>query len=269
MNTAFDDTAHQYDHEFSWSPIGLIQRKMVWNFLEKELRTELSASILELNCGTGEDAVWLALNHQQILATDISGEMIKIAQQKACLQKVNNQIRFKVMDIQDAKVHLAGEKFDLVFSNFGGFNCLSDDQFSHWLNGQLPDLLNPGGRFVAVLMSKFCVWESLYFLSKFQFRKAFRRLSKGPVEGKLSAVSSINTWYYAPQWIKTHLPETLTVSDVKAIGLFIPPSYLNHFFATHIKLFSTLQKLENSIKEVKAAALFSDHYLIEIQLKPL
>ena len=173
------------------------------------------------------------------------------------------------MDIQDAKVHLAGEKFDLVFSNFGGFNCLSDDQFSHWLNGQLPDLLNPGGRFVAVLMSKFCVWESLYFLSKFQFRKAFRRLSKGPVEGKLSAVSSINTWYYAPQWIKTHLPETLTVSDVKAIGLFIPPSYLNHFFATHIKLLSTLQKLENSIKEVKAAALFSDHYLIEIQLKPL
>ena len=91
MNTAFDDTAHQYDHEFSWSPIGLIQRRMVWNFLEKELRTELSASILELNCGTGEDAVWLALNHQQILATDISGEMIKIAQQKACLQKVNNQ----------------------------------------------------------------------------------------------------------------------------------------------------------------------------------
>lgn len=269
MNTAFDDTAHQYDHEFSWSPIGLIQRKMVWNFLEKKLRTELSASILELNCGTGEDAVWLAMKNQRILATDISEEMIKIAQQKALEQKVTGQIRFKVMDIQDARIHLAGEKFDLIFSNFGGFNCLDEDQFSHWLNGQLPDLLNPGGRFVAVLMSKFCAWESLYFLSKFQFRKAFRRLSKGPVEGKLSAVSSINTWYYAPQWIKTHLPETLTVSDVKAIGLFIPPSYLNHFFATHIKLLSTLQKLENSIKEVKAAALFSDHYLIEIQLKPL
>lgn len=269
MNTAFDDTAHQYDHEFSWSPIGLIQRRMVWHFLEKTLESDLSANILELNCGTGEDAVWLALNHQRILATDISGEMIKIAQQKACLQKVNNQIRFKVMDIQDARSNLDGEKFDLIFSNFGGFNCLNNNQFSNWLKEQLPDLLNPGGRFVAVLMSKFCAWESLYFLSKFHFRKAFRRLSKGPVEGKLSAESSINTWYYAPQWIKNHLPETLTVTAVKAIGLFIPPSYLNHFFATHIKLLSALQKLENSIKEVKAAAFFSDHFLIEIQLKPL
>ena len=146
---------------------------------------------------------------------------------------------------------------------------MNNNQFSNWLKEQLPDLLNPGGRFVAVLMSKFCAWESLYFLSKFQFRKAFRRLSKGPVEGKLSAESSINTWYYAPQWIKNHLPETLTVTAVKAIGLFIPPSYLNHFFATHIKLLSALQKLENSIKEVKAAAFFSDHFLIEIQLKPL
>lgn len=269
MNTAFDYTAHQYDHEFSWSPIGLMQRKIVWGFLKKKLRSDFSANILELNCGTGEDAAWLALNKQRILATDISGEMIKIAQQKAIGQKISSQILFKVMDIRDARESLNGEKFDLVFSNFGGFNCLNHDQFSNWLNEQLPGLLNPGGRFVAVLMSKFCAWESLYFLSKFQFRKAFRRLSKGPVVGKLSAASGVNTWYYAPQWIKDHLPESLSVSTVKAVGVFIPPSYLNHFFATRMKLLSKLQKLENNIKEGKAAAFFSDHYLIEIQLKPL
>lgn len=267
MTSAFDHIAHHYDHEFSWSQIGMLQRKIVWRFLEEKISVDYTMNVLELNCGTGEDAVWLASQNQKILATDLSKEMIKIARQKALMQKLENRIRFKVMTIQDIGRNLDDEKFDLVFSNFGGFNCLDNQQFAIWLKEELPRLLKPGGRFVTVLMSKFCAWEMLYFICRFQFRKAFRRLSNGPVEGKLSPDASINTWYHSPLWIKKNLPASFFISAVRPVGFFIPPSYLNRFFYTRKNVLAKLQKLENRIGKYGIAAFFSDHYLIEIQKK--
>jgi len=266
---AFDHTARIYDQEFTRSPIGVMQRKRVRRFLENNLSDDHPADILELNCGTGEDAVWLAANNHSILATDISAEMVDIARQKAALQQAGNNIRFKVMDILASQKSLGGEKYDLVFSNFGGFNCLDEQQFAGWLKEQLPELLKPGGKLVVVLMSVFCAWESLYFLSKGQFGKAFRRLSKGPAEGRLSASSVVNTWYYSPAWIRRQLPENLTLTAVKPIGLFIPPSCLNSFFSTRKTLLAKLEQMENGIGQAGAAAFLSDHYLAEIEWKPL
>jgi ubiquinone/menaquinone biosynthesis C-methylase UbiE len=265
---AFDHIAAGYDQEFSWSPIGLLQRKMVWDFLEKIVEKNHSLTILELNCGTGEDALWLLKNQHKVLATDISPEMIKVAKNKAIAKGAGENIGFGVMDIMDAAKSLKGKKFDLVFSNFGGLNCLGEPEFAEWLFGQLPALLNPGGRFVAVLLSKFCAWESFYFLSKFQFSKAFRRFSRGPVEGKLSNESSVNTWYYSPRWIRNHLPDKLMVTAVKPIGVFIPPSGLNGYFSTREKMLLKLADWDERLAHLGAAALVSDHYLIEIKPKP-
>jgi len=269
MTVAFDHIAHNYDREFSWSPIGVIQRKMVWRFLGETLDGSHAAEILELNCGTGEDALWFANHHHRVLATDLSFEMIRVARNKAIENQMGEKITFGVMDLLKASEQVARKRYDLVFSNFGGFNCLDEFQFEGWLKEQLPALLKPGGKFVAVLMSKFCAWETLYFLLKFKSGKAFRRLSNGPVEGKLHPESSVLTWYYSPKWIKSHLPEVFTVTAVKPIGLFIPPSYLNRFFSRNMKCLPVLEKLEKVTRNISAAAFVSDHYLIEIQLNPL
>ena len=268
MTTAFDHIAHQYDDAFTWSPIGLMQRKLVWNFLEKSLTPEKSLKILELNCGTGEDAVWLAQHNHQVWATDISEEMVKVAQHKAQLNNVRDLVQPSAMDILESVKKMEGKKFDLVFSNFGGINCLAPHELALWMQEQLPVLLNTGGKLIAVIMPRFCAWESLYFLSRFRFRKAFRRLSKRPVVGKLSEDASVNTWYYSPKWIQKNLPEGLAVTAVKPIGVFIPPSYLNGFFNRRKKFLQLLEKWENKAGHKKAAAAFSDHYLIEIQLMP-
>ncbi len=268
MTTAFDHIAHQYDDAFTWSPIGMLQRKLVWNFLQSSLVDNKPLQILELNCGTGEDAVWLATHGHKVWATDISEEMIKVAQHKARLNNVEELINTSAMNIMESVKKMDGKKFDLLFSNFGGINCLAPNELAVWMQEQLPALLNPGGKMIAVIMPRFCIWESLYFLSKFRFRKAFRRLSKRPVVGKLSTDSSVNTWYFSPKWIKKHLPEVMVITAIKPIGFFIPPSYLNNFFYRRKKFLQLLEKWENSIGYKKVAAGFSDHYLIEIQLMP-
>ncbi|HMC96456.1 MAG TPA: class I SAM-dependent methyltransferase, partial [Flavobacteriales bacterium] len=71
-----------YDQEFTFSRIGTAQRRVVWEYLEGLLSTP-DMDVLELNCGTGTDAVHLATKGHRVVATDISVEMLKAAHEKA------------------------------------------------------------------------------------------------------------------------------------------------------------------------------------------
>ncbi|MEM7344793.1 MAG: hypothetical protein AAF485_11165, partial [Chloroflexota bacterium] len=55
---AFDAFASDYDDDFTHSPLGQLLRPRVWHLLGKAFSSGQHA--LELTCGTGEDAVWLA-----------------------------------------------------------------------------------------------------------------------------------------------------------------------------------------------------------------
>src|SRR5688572_4981004 len=173
MGVPFDHIASSYDSSFTQTPIGQLQRRQVWNHLEK-IMTELSGlDILELNCGTGEDAVLFSEKGFNIVATDVSEEMLKVTQEKVQQYSMQHRISSQYLDLDSFDDSLFEKKFDLVFSNFGGLNCITPESFQKLLN-KLPGILTPQGRFVAVIMPKFCLWESIYFLLKFQFKNAFR-----------------------------------------------------------------------------------------------
>jgi hypothetical protein len=56
--TAFDEYAVAYDGAFTFSSIGKLQRARVWKFLSQHCSPAIHPQVLELNCGTGEDAAW-------------------------------------------------------------------------------------------------------------------------------------------------------------------------------------------------------------------
>ncbi|NNJ54292.1 MAG: class I SAM-dependent methyltransferase, partial [Ignavibacteriaceae bacterium] len=72
MNSAFDSVAENYDATFTQTKIGKAQREIVWGYLESVLIDKDNLKILELNCGTGEDAVWFSKKGHTVLATDVS-----------------------------------------------------------------------------------------------------------------------------------------------------------------------------------------------------
>jgi len=82
MKVAFDDLAKDYDVGFTESAIGKMQRNRVWHFLGHRILSSEKSKILEVNCGTGVDAIWLADKGHEVLATDISPEMIERASSK-------------------------------------------------------------------------------------------------------------------------------------------------------------------------------------------
>ena len=86
---AFDSIAARYDEVFTRTLIGRAQRDAVWQVLIDTF--EAGSYILEPNCGTGEDALFLDQHDISVLARDASPEMIRTARHRL-LQKLRRPI---------------------------------------------------------------------------------------------------------------------------------------------------------------------------------
>ena len=265
MTAAFDHIAKEYDQTFTHSGTGFLQRNLVWDYIKAAFPKDKKLRILELNCGTGEDAVFLGQQGHDVLATDQSGEMVTVAQAKIVAGNLQDRVKTQALDINEiAKQEFEGT-FDLVFSNFGGLNCLSPEQLQQ-LSLHLPRLLRPNGRAILVIMSSFCLWESIYFTSRFKFGQTGRRWSNKPVEVVIEDVS-IPTWYYSPKRVRKYFGRGFDLKNTLPVGFFLPPSYLEPFFSKRKKWLSLLNRWEKKATQRVWLAGLSDHYLIDLQLK--
>ncbi len=220
--------------------------------------------ILELNCGTGEDAVLFGEKGFNIVATDISMEMLKVAEKKVAQASMKHKVHVRYFDIDDFDETLFDKKFDLIFSNFGGLNCISPNSFKSLLE-KLPAMLNPGGRLIAVIMPKHCLWESFYFLLKFQFTNAFRRWTSHEVRANIDGVE-VDTWYYNPSMIKQWKGDAFQKIVCRPVGLVLPPSYLENFFVSRNSMLMRLNSLEKKLQGFAFLSKFADHFIIDMKL---
>lgn len=264
LNAAFDHIAHNYDNAFTHTPVGKAQRSLVWKYFEKIQASKSKLKILELNCGTGEDAIWLAKKGHQVWATDMSEMMVNLTKDKVVQSNFREEVVVQMADIKKINEVFQNAEFDLVFSNFGGFNCLSPQEMIFFFESQLPQLLHVNGKFIGVIMTRFSLFESAYFLIKLRLKDVFRRLPKKGIEAKLNSNIGVKTWYYLPSDIQKILPKNLKITHQQAIGFFLPPSYLNSFFVNRPMLLKYLEKLEQRAIKIPFFANMSDHFLIEI-----
>ena len=257
MFSDFDIASQDYDRVFTNSNIGKAQRNKVYTFLNPILKQEMQLSILELNCGTGEDAIYFSNFGHQVIATDVSQGMITVAKSK----KKSNNVVFKVQDIKTISKQSFATQFDLVFSNFGGLNCLSSQQLELFFK-TVSSLLLPGGKLIVVIMPKQCLWEQFYFSLKGDFKKAKRRKTNQSIPVNVNGVA-VDTWYYNPEDIVSLCNKYFTLTDVKPIGLTIPPSYLENSILAK-QPFLPIFKAMDRFLTGRFWAKYADHILLEL-----
>ncbi len=264
MPNDFDESANNYDEVFTYSEIGKAQRNRVYHYLNTGIldpyHKKSHLNVLEINCGTGEDAHFFWEKGHKVLATDISEKMID----KAISKYPNTSIEFKKQDIRSMDHGVFNQKFDLIFSNFGGLNCLDRHEVKEFIL-KSSELLNPFGKMVLVVMPKKCLWERGYFMLKGQFRKAFRRNTNDKVLSDVNGVK-VPTWYYQPKEMASFASMDYHTALVKPIGISIPPSYLEPFFKNKKILLKTLVRIEKLLVH-KFFAGYADHYIISFQKK--
>ena len=256
---AFSRQAPLFDELYGANPIIAYKRARVRAQVERHLRP--SSRILELNCGTGEDALYFASQGHSVLATDVSEAMIAQLRQKTGVQQIGGAVRSMVCSYHDLGSLQQEAPFDLVFSNFGGLNCT--DRVAGVLQSAAR-LLRPGGLLTVVLIPPFCLWESL-FLLKGEWRTATRRwLHRGSAAAQVEG-QSFRCWYYRPVFIRKALRAQFDVLELEGLCTLVPPSYRENFPARFPRLLRLLQRWEDRWARRRPWRSIGDYYIMTLQ----
>lgn len=246
---AFDGVAASYDADFSHRPAGRLLREAVWRHLTPFVRR--GANVLDLGCGTGEDALWLARMGCSVVAVDGSPAMLALVRRKAALNGLESWIetaRFDVDQLPDL-----GMPFDLVLSNFGALNCATD------LSRLRRIAVRPGGVVALTVMGRFCAWETLWH--GLHLRRAAVRRWRGHttavIDGKTIAVR-----YWTVRQIVEALGPGFRKLAVHGIGTAIPPSEVFDFIERRPGLLGHLSRWETRLASQPAFASLADHRLV-------
>ena len=215
------------------------------------------SNILELNCGTGVDAVFLAQNGMNITATDISPNMVKITQNSAISAGLEDKIDVHSLSFSEISV-INKTGFDGVISNFGGLNCINDFEK---LSYDLSSKLKPCGKFIAVVMNKFCPWEIFYYTVKLDFKNAFRRFNKNGTEAELNG-SKVKTFYFFPKEFGNKFSKYFTIEKIYALAYYTPPPYLIGIYNKFKPLVKLFMKLDELVKGIYPLNRMGDHFII-------
>ncbi len=251
--TGFDDLAARYDTEFTRSAVGMTLRRRVWGRLETLFQP--SQRVLELGCGTGEDAVRLASAGIDVVATDASPAMLAVAREKARRARCLARIDFKCIPMESVGRALHGERYDGVFSNFGALNCVRDLAA---LSGDIGPLIRADGALVWVIMGRRVPWEWFWYLLRADPRRAFRRYRPGGVEWR-----GLTIHYPTPAQVTALLAPRFAVTRVSPLGIALPPSYAAEWCNRSPRALAALTRFEELAQRSTALASWSDHYVLE------
>jgi len=256
---AFNKQAALFDDLYSGDTIIQYKRRRVREHILKFLQPH--SRILELNSGTGDDAIFLAKRGHKIHATDISALMQNLLAEKAKLYNVQKSISCELRSFTDLENLSDKGPYDMIFSNFAGLNCTNElDKVLLSLNS----LLKPGGIVTMVILPKFSLWEFL-LLFKGKFKTAFRRFSgekgsKAHIEGEY-----FRCWYYNPSFIKKHLRNSFTMIGIEGLCSIVPPSYLHGFAEKYPSFFRSLVEHEEKLKTRWPWKVIGDYYIISFR----
>jgi SAM-dependent methyltransferase len=255
---AFDSFAADYDRSFTTSAIGQRLRAAVWRRLDAAFRP--GDRVLELNCGTGEDAVYLGRRGVHVLATDISTEMLTVTRAKVARAGVAGLVDVAQMPIEDLTQHPRPGGFDGALSNFGGLNCVAD--LAGAARG-LAAVLRPGARVLLCVMGPAVPWEWGWYLAHAQPRKALRRLQRGG-----TSWHGLSIRYPTIGAVRSAFASHFAQRRVAALGALVPPSYAQAWAARHPRLLAALDRWERRAETLPPLPWLADHYLIELERVP-
>src|SRR5919109_1901864 len=120
---AFSRTAEKYDSFAMDHPHLTRMRNRVYSHVARNVPPD--ARILELNAGTGTDAVQLAQRGYFVHATDIAPGMLNRLPDKVNQLGLQDRITVEIRSFLSLE-NVQGAPFDAVFSDLGGLNCILD-----------------------------------------------------------------------------------------------------------------------------------------------
>ena len=253
----FDAIADEYDRLFTNSAIGRAQRGSVWAVMDGAFSP--GQRVLEINCGTGIDALHLAERGAQVVACDASANMIRVARQRLHASPQRGRVDFKVLATEDIHQLQGATRFDGVLSNFAGLNCVADLSS---VALDLARLVRPRGKAVLCLFGRVCLWELVWYALQGRFKKALRRLGNQDVSANLSHGNRIWIHYPSVASLRVAFAPHFRLVRWKGVGVFVPPSYLEPWAARFAAPLRFAARFDALIARCPGVRSLADHVVL-------
>lgn len=236
---SFDLIAPHYDDVWTRSASGQAQREAVWRRIQTLFQD--GDRILDLGCGTGQDAQHLTKRGISVRAIDSSLEMVRIARSRGV----------------DA-THLAIENLDQLtgvydgaLSNFGALNCV---ECLAPVSESLARLIRSGGHIALCTMGRLCGWESAWYMFHGEPAKACRRWSGHSFSKSLGTA----VYYPSRRQLDDAFKQHFELVAWHGIGVAVPPSFVKSIPAA---ITGSLAAIDDLVAHWPGLRALSDHRL--------
>ena len=260
VNAAFSRQSAAYD--------GYEENHAILQWMREQVRTHVLSflqpgnKILELNAGTGLDAVFFANRGFAVHVTDLSDGMIFQLRSKVAALNLRDKITIQKCSFTELEKIAVGP-FDYIFSNFGGLNCLADLTQA---TRKMPRLLKPGGLVTTVMMPPICPWE-LALIFRGHFKTAVRRLHRRGVLAHIEGVHFMSYYFTASQVRKAFGKNFKKVAR-QGLASISPPPYMENFPKRHRQLYKFLTWADMRISHLPPFNSWADHFILTVQYLP-
>ena len=259
----FDAIAARYDETFTKSKIGYAQRTSVWKELEKAFRP--GDSVIEIGCGTGVDACFLAERGVTVVACDSSPQMLNLDIRRIKDNGRDHCVSPHLLAAEDI-ASLGNRRFDGAFSNFGALNCVED---LHQFASDLALLLKPGATALLCWMGPCCGWEIAWYLAQGNPAKAFRRWRRGGVTARFSESASVRVHYPSIHRLRQIFAPEFRLVSFRGIGVSVPPTYVESWANRFPRLFDLSMRADSVLERCPGIRALADHILVEFRRERL
>lgn len=254
---AFSAQAPHFDSYEKTNIILQWMRRQVYRH-EKEFLSP-GDSILELNAGTGIDAIHFAQQGHPVFAIDNAEGMVTELEKKVNSFQMEEKIQIARCSFTELDT-LPARRFDHVFSNFGGLNCVAD---LRPVTEQLPQFLKHGATITFVIMPRVCPWELLHIFTG-NSKLAFRRLSRYGVAAQIEGHQFL-TYYFSPGEVARSFDKRFTVVKLRGLASVSPPPYMVTFAGRYPRLYQALTDLDERISTIAPFNRWADHFIITLK----
>jgi SAM-dependent methyltransferase len=252
---AFDGVAADYDDREAGNPIMQLMRARSLDILETTFPR--GANVLDVGCGTGTEALWLAERGRKVFAVDSSPLMLEAMSLRAAAAGLEVSSRLlRAGDLLSLAADHGEASFDGAYSSFGALN--TEPALAPAVTA-LSRLVRPGGRIVLGIMNRWCVTEMALMVASGRFRETFRRARPSlrvPV-----GTNFVDVRYPSWRQVRRALQDRFRVISLQALPLLLVP-YAWPALAAHPRIYSATSRLDAALSPLPPFAWLGDHLLV-------
>jgi len=256
---AFDGVAAGYDQSNETNPVIRWMRARTIAAVTRSVAP--GGHLLDLGCGPGRDAATLASAGYRVTAIDWSRAMVDQTVQRVTANGLLGQVSVRHLGIHQLD-RIDSGPFDGAYSDLGPLNCVPDlDEAARRLAAQL----RPGGVLVASVIGRVCPWEMVLYYAKGNPTRATVRFEHGLVAVPLDGRTVWTRYIWPSECADAFQRAGFERVSVRALGLAVPPPYLEGFATRHPRLLSALEGVDNLIGGWPIFRNWGDHFLIVLR----